>query len=103
MKFRGHQIINFLPMVGFYEEISPQRAINGAAFTQGLCDWRFSVRTSSGGAWVPSMSYFLIEYTFSNVAGNDAPVSASKHWAVIGRPIFLLPQTLKWLNMKFVM
>ena len=26
-----------------YEEISPQRAINDAAFTQGLCDWRLGL------------------------------------------------------------
>ena len=61
-----------------YEEISPQRAINGDSFTQGLCDWRFSISPSSGGAWIPSMSYFLIEYTFSNNGGTDAPVSSSK-------------------------
>ena len=58
-----------------YEEISPQRAINGDSFTQGLCDWRLSISPSSGGA---SMSYFLIEYTFSNAAGTDAPLSSSK-------------------------
>ena len=32
-----------------YEEISPQRAIHGDNFTQGLCDWRFSISPSSGG------------------------------------------------------
>ena len=61
-----------------YEEVSPQRAIDNASFTQGLCDWRFSISPSSGGAWIPSMSYFLIEYTFSNNGGTDAPVSSSK-------------------------
>ncbi len=61
-----------------YEEISPQRAINGDSFTQGLCDWRFSISPSSGGAWIPSMSYFLIEYTFSDNAGTNAPLSSTK-------------------------
>jgi hypothetical protein len=61
-----------------YEQISPQRAINGDSFTQGLCDWRFSISSSSGGAWIPSMSYFLIEYTFSNTAGDNGPLSSSK-------------------------
>ena len=61
-----------------YEEISPQRSITGDSFTQGLCDWRFSISPSSGGAWIPSMSYFLIEYTFSNAAGNDSPLSSTK-------------------------
>jgi hypothetical protein len=61
-----------------FEEVSPQRAINGDSFTQGLCDWRFSISPSSGGAWIPSMSYFLIEYTFSNAAGTDSPLSSSK-------------------------
>ena len=61
-----------------YEEISPQRSITGDSFTQGLCDWRFSISPSSGGAWIPSMSYFLIEYTFSNAAVNDSPLSSTK-------------------------
>ena len=61
-----------------FEEISPQRSISGDSFTQGLCDWRFSISPSSGGAWIPSMSYFLIEYTFSNAAGNDSPLSSTK-------------------------
>ena len=61
-----------------YEEVSPQRAIYGDSFTQGLCDWRFSVSPSSGGAWIPSMSYFLIEYTFSDNAGTSAPLSSTK-------------------------
>ena len=61
-----------------FEEVSPQRAIDNASFTQGLCDWRFSISPSSGGAWIPSMSYFLIEYTFSNAAGDNAPLSADK-------------------------
>ncbi len=63
-----------------YEEVSPQRSIgaNGDSFTQGLLDWRFSVSPSSGNAWIPSMSYFLIEYAFSNVAGNVGPLSSSK-------------------------
>ena len=61
-----------------FEEISPQRSISGDSFTQGLCDWRFSISPSSGGAWIPSMSYFLIEYTFSNAAVNDSPLSSTK-------------------------
>jgi hypothetical protein len=62
----------------YYEEISSQREINGDSFTQVLCDWRFSISSSSGGAWIPSISYFLIEYTFFNAAGTDAPLSSSK-------------------------
>ena len=61
-----------------FEEISPQRSISGDSFTQGLCDWRFSISPSSGGAWIPSMSYFLIEYTFSDTAGTGAPLSSTK-------------------------
>jgi hypothetical protein len=84
-----------------YEEVSPQRAIDNASFTQGLCDWRFSISPSSGGAWIPSMSYFLIEYTFSDNAGTNAPLSGSK--ITLGLQIYLLPQALKLHNMKFVM
>ena len=63
-----------------YEEVSPQRSIgaNGDSFTQGLLDWRFSVSPSSGNAWIPSMSYFLIEYTFSNMTSDNGPLSSSK-------------------------
>ncbi len=28
--------------------------------------------------WIPSMSYFLIEYTFSNATGDHAPLSSTK-------------------------
>ena len=29
-----------------FEEVSPQRAIDNASFTHGLCDWRFSISPS---------------------------------------------------------
>jgi len=54
-----------------YEEISCDRGSPAnASFSNGLLNYRFSVSPSGGGGWIPSMSYFLIEYNFG--AGLDA-------------------------------
>ena len=57
------------------EEISSQREVSLAAFTKGLIEYRFSVSPSGGTAWIPSMSYFLIDYTFTDMADLAPSVS----------------------------
>lgn len=50
-----------------FEEVSSQRDVCGDAFSKGLIEYRFSVSPSAGGAWIPSMSYFMIDYKLSTV------------------------------------
>ena len=57
-----------------YEEISCDRGSPAnASFANGLLNYRFSVSPSGGGGWIPSMSYFLIEYNFgAGLGASDA-------------------------------
>lgn len=53
-----------------FEEISPERTISDGNWANGLQNFRFSVAASGGGAWIPSMSYFLVEYAFGDIVGS---------------------------------
>jgi hypothetical protein len=57
-----------------YEEISCDRGSPAnASFSNGLLNYRFSISPSVGGGWIPSMSYFLIEYNFgAGLGATDA-------------------------------
>jgi len=61
-----------------YEEISPERDIRDGAFANGLQNFRFNVAPSGGGAFIPSMSYFLVEYNFGDSDGKTDPYTATK-------------------------
>ena len=61
-----------------YEEISPERDIRDGAFANGLQNFRFNVAPSGGGAFIPSMSYFLVEYNFGDADGKTDPYTATK-------------------------
>jgi hypothetical protein len=52
-----------------FEEISPERTVSDGNWANGLQNFRFSVAASGGGAWIPSMSYFLVEYAFGDMQG----------------------------------
>lgn len=60
-----------------FEEISSQRDMTLQSFPKGLIEYRFSVSPSAGGAWIPSMSYFLIDYTFSTSANESVALPSS--------------------------
>lgn len=76
-----------------YEEVSSQRDVASPSFQKGLIEYRFSVSPSAGGAWIPSMSYFLIDYKFTNSAGNAALPSASKTTLACDWPSHLFSAT----------
>lgn len=76
-----------------YEEVSSQRDLTGTSFSKGLIEYRFSVSPSAGGSWIPSMSYFLIDYKFTNSAGTDALLSASKTTLACDWPAHLFSAT----------
>jgi len=61
-----------------FEEISAQRDVTGSSLSKGLIEYRFSVSPSAGGVFIPSMSFFLIDYKFTAHANNDALPSSSK-------------------------
>ena len=60
-----------------FEEVSSQRNMTGPDFPKGLIEYRFSVSPSAGGAWIPSMSYFLIDYKFSSAADEAKALPSS--------------------------
>ena len=45
-----------------YEEISCDRNINDANWSNGLQNFRFSVSNSGDSSWLPALSYFVLEY-----------------------------------------
>ena len=64
-----------------FEEVGCDRNITDASFANGLQNFRFSVSPAGNGSWVPSMSYFLVEYAFGSAEGaTDAysPVKAMR-------------------------
>ena len=52
-----------------FEEVGCDRNITDASFSNGLQNFRFSVSPAGNGSWVPSMSYFLVEYAFGSAEG----------------------------------
>jgi hypothetical protein len=46
--------------------------------SNGLLNYRFSVSPSGGGGWIPSMSYFLIEYNFGSANGATDAYTATE-------------------------
>lgn len=50
-----------------YEEVSPDRNVDNGNWSNGLQNFRFSVSNSGGGTWIPSMSYFVLEYSFGHM------------------------------------
>ena len=52
-----------------FEEVGCDRNINDGSFSNGLQNFRFSVSPAGNGSWIPSMSYFLVEYAFGSVEG----------------------------------
>ena len=58
-----------------YEEISCDRNITNNNFQNGLQTFRFSVSSSNGGIWIPSLSYFMVEYAFGSMNGTSDPYS----------------------------
>ena len=61
-----------------YEEISCERDLANGAWANGLQNFRFSIAPSSGGAFIPSMSYFLIEYNFGSATNKSDDYTATK-------------------------
>ena len=61
-----------------YEEISPERDITNGAFGNGLQNFRFNIAPSGGGAFIPAMSYFLVEYNFGDTEGKTDNYTATK-------------------------
>ena len=62
-----------------YEEISCDRNITNNNFQNGLQTFRFSVSSSNGGIWIPSLSYFMVEYAFGSMNGTSdsySPIEA---------------------------
>ena len=68
-----------------FEEIGSDRDVTNGAFSNGLQNFRFSVSPAGNGSWVPSMSYFLVEYAFGDSEGASDAYS----------PIKALPQSSK--------
>jgi hypothetical protein len=52
-----------------YEEISCDRNINDANWSNGLQNFRFSVSNSGDSSWLPALSYFVLEYSFGSKNG----------------------------------
>ena len=61
-----------------YEEISCERDLANGAWANGLQNFRFSIAPSSGGAFIPSMSYFLVEYNFGSATNKTNEFTATK-------------------------
>ena len=76
-----------------FEEVSSQRDVVGVSFNKGLIEYRFSVSPSAGGSWIPSMSYFLIDYKFTDNTGNNALPSSSKITLACDWPAHLFSAT----------
>lgn len=58
-----------------WREVTCKRSVQGAAFSQGICDYDFSV--SGKNAWIPAYSYFRCEIELKNSSG-DTPVTGDR-------------------------
>ena len=61
-----------------YEEVSCDRNVNDANWANGLQNFRFSVSNSGDSSWIPSLSYFVLEYSFGSANGKSDNYTATE-------------------------
>lgn len=61
-----------------FEEINPDRDITNGAFSNGTHNYRFNVPPTGGGAIIPRLCYFLVEYNFGSAVAKTDDYTATQ-------------------------